>query len=346
MATSKIKDTIKKVMPAVVSIVISKSLESIEKELAHEFYGHAPLEGLPEIPDEAVDAHGMVKIGGGSGFVVNPNGVILTNKHVVIDPEAEYMVLLNDGQKLKAAVLARDPVEDIAILKIEAVNLPTVSLGNSDNIELGEEILAIGNALGLFRNTVSSGIVSGLSRTIKAAPDPRAPVQEMRGLIQTDAAINPGNSGGPLVNLKGEAIGINAAIVYGAQNLSFALPIGAAKRDLEDLKKFGHIKRPLLGLRYVNVDENLKAKMKLAADYGALVLGHGPRREGVIPGSPAHVAGIQEKDHIIECNGEKITEEKTIQDFLENLSVGDTMRLKLLRKGKPMELKVVLAERK
>jgi S1-C subfamily serine protease len=184
---------IKKVMPAVVSIVISKSLESIEKELAHEFYGHAPLEGLPEIPDEAVDAHGMVKIGGGSGFVVHPNGVVLTNKHVVIDPEAEYTVLLNDGRKLKAAVLARDPVEDIAILKVDATDLPTVALGDSDNTELGEEILAIGNALGLFRNTVSSGIVSGLSRTIKAASDPRAPVQEMRGLIQTDAAINPGS---------------------------------------------------------------------------------------------------------------------------------------------------------
>lgn len=333
-------------MPAVVSIIISKSLEEIEKEMAHEFYGHIPLGGLPEIPEEAVDAHGMVKIGGGSGFIVDPAGIIITNKHVVIDPNSEYMVLLNNGQKLKARVLARDPVEDIAILKVEAKDLPTVKLGDSAKTELGEEILAIGNALGLFRNTVSFGIVSGLSRSIKASSDPHSPVQEMRGLIQTDAAINPGNSGGPLVNLNGEAIGINAAIVYGAQNLSFALPINSAKRDLADLQKFGHIKRPLLGLRYVVVDENLKTKMKLATDYGVLVLGHGPKREGVMPGTPAAKAGLKEKDHIIECNGERLSEEKTLQDFLEDMAVGDAMDIKFYRAGKPMDARVILAERK
>jgi S1-C subfamily serine protease len=346
MATSKIKDTIKKVMPAVVSIVISKSLEEIEKEMSHEFYGHIPLGGLPEIPEEAVDSHGMVKIGGGSGFVVHENGVIITNKHVVVDPNSEYTVLLNDGRKLKASVLARDPVEDIAILKVSAAGLPTVKLGDSSDLELGEEILAIGNALGLFRNTVSSGIVSGLSRSIRASADPRSPIQEMRGLIQTDAPINPGNSGGPLVNLKGEAIGINAAIVYGAQNLSFALPINSAKRDLHDLEKFGRIKRPLLGLRYVVVDENMKDKLKLKFGYGVMVMGHGPKREGVMPETPAAKAGLKEKDHIIECNGEKLTEEKTLQDFLENMNVGDVMNLKFVRKGKEMEAEVTLAERK
>ncbi len=346
MSISPIISTIKKVMPSVVSIVISKSLQSIEKEMPPELFGLNPMGEPMQIPDEAVDSHGMVKIGGGSGFVVLPNGVILTNKHVVVDGNAEYTVILNDGSKFKAAVLARDPIEDIAILKIDAKNLPTVRLGNSSKVELGEEILAIGNALGIFKNTVSNGIISGLSRSIRAASDPRAPMQELRGLIQTDAAINPGNSGGPLVNLRGEAIGINAAIVYGAQNLSFALPINAARRDLEDLKSHGRILRPLLGLRYIVVDENLRDKMKLAAPYGALVLGQGNHTQAIIPDSPAYKAGIKEKDLIVECNGEKLTEEKTIADFLEKLGVGDTMHLKLLRAGKEVEAKVVLAERK
>ncbi len=347
MATSNIVKTIKKVMPAVVSIVISKSLEDIEKEMPPELTMPGPMGEEPfQIPKDAVDSRGMVKIGGGSGFIVHENGIILTNKHVVADSNSEYTILLNDGRKFNGVVLARDPIEDIAILKIKADNLPVVTLGDSSKVELGEQILAIGNALGLFRNTVSSGIISGLSRSIRAAADPKAPMQELRGLIQTDAAINPGNSGGPLVNMDGEAIGINAAIVYGAQNLSFALPINAAKRDLEDLKSFGRIRRPLLGLRYVVVDENLKDKMKLTVDHGMLVLGHGHQNEGVVPGSPAHKAGIKEKDVIFECNGEKLTEEKTIQDFLEDMSVGDKMNLRLMRGEKEMEAEVVLSERK
>ncbi len=344
---TQIISTIKKVMPSVVSISISKNLADVKKEMKEEFASASPTVGeMPQIPEDAVDSHGMVKIGGGSGFIVHANGIILTNKHVVTDGNAEYTVLLNDNRNFKAIVLARDPIEDIAILKIEATKLPAIRLGDSSKVELGEEMLAIGNALGLFRNTVSSGIVSGMARTIRAATDPKAPMQELRGLIQTDAAINPGNSGGPLVNMRGEAIGINAAIVFGAQNLSFALPINAAKRDLEDLKTHGHIRRPLLGLRYLVVDENLKYKMKLAASYGALVLGQAPQTEAIVPGSPAHKAGLQEKDLILECNGEKLTSEKTIADFLETLKVGDKMNLKLVRNGKEIDTQVVLAERK
>src|SRR3989344_8277622 len=172
--------------------------------------------GVPEmrIPEEKIDAHGRVQIGGGSGFIVDPNGIILTNKHVIADPNAEYTIVTFDNKKYPAVILGRDPVDDVAILKIEAKNLPTIPLGESEHIELGQADLAIGNALGIFQNTVSSGIISGLSRSIAAKADQESPVQEMRGLLQTDAAINPGNSGGPLVNMNGEAIGINAAIVF------------------------------------------------------------------------------------------------------------------------------------
>lgn len=344
---SDITKTIKKVMPAVVSIIISKTLEEIEKELPAEMMPLMPF-GLPDlqIPPDKIDSHGMVQIGGGSGFIADPNGVILTNKHVISESNAEYTVITAEGKKYKAEVAARDPVDDVAILKIAAKNLPIAKLGDSSKLELGEEVLAIGNALGIFKNTVSKGIISGLARSIAAKPDPQEPIQELRGLIQTDAAINPGNSGGPLVSLAGEVIGINAAIVFGAQNLGFAIPINSAKRDLADLKKYGHVRRPLLGLRYINIDENMKEKLNLPADHGALVAGRGPHNKGVILNTPAAKAGIKEKDIILECNGEKLTAEKTIQDFLEEMAVGDVMNLKILRSGKKMDLKVVLAERK
>ena len=337
---SPIIKMIKGVMPAVVSIVISKNLEKLEKEIAKEF----PLFG-PEmkIPEENIDSRGMVKIGGGSGFIVDKKGIIITNRHVVTDTDAEYMVVTDDNKKLKAEILARDPINDVAILKIEppADGLTTVTLGDSNEIELGQTVMAIGNALGIFKNTVSSGIVSGLSRSIAAQADSYS-VQELRGLIQTDAAINPGNSGGPLVDIFGQAIGINVAVVFGAENIGFAIPVNAAKRALSDLKKYGRIRRPFLGIRYLTIDQNLKEKLKLSVDYGALIASE---QHAVVPHSPADSAGLKEKDIILEINDEKITTDKTIQDFLENLSVSETIKLKVLRDGGELDIKMTLAER-
>lgn len=342
-----IAETVKKVMPAVVSIVIYKSLEKLEKELPLDLMPITPW-NAPElrIPEEAIDEHGMVRIGGGSGFIVEPNGIIVTNKHVIADPEAEYTVVLNTGEKFESEILARDPINDVAILRIKAKNLPVVPLGDSAALELGETAIAIGNALGIFRNTVSAGIVSGLSRSIAAQPDPRSPVQEMRGLIQTDAAINAGNSGGPLVNLAGETVGINAAMVYGAQNIGFAIPINTVRRDLEDLKEYGRVRRPLLGLRYLIIDETMKHKMDLPVDHGALIINQGSHAPGVAPKSPAAQAGIKEKDIVLTYGGEKIGPDRTLQDCLENAAVGDTVSLTVLRDGKEFTAKVTLVERK
>ncbi|MEK7555641.1 MAG: trypsin-like peptidase domain-containing protein [Patescibacteria group bacterium] len=338
MPNSPIVQTIKKVMPAVVSILISKHFQEIEKMV------------LPKskIPKNQIDGRGMVNVGGGSGFFVDKNGIIVTNKHIIIDPNSEYTIIINDNQKFEAEILARDPVNDVAILQIanSRKNFPTVKLGDSSKLELGEDVIAIGNALGLFKNTVSSGIVSGLSRSIAAKMDSKSPIQEMRGLIQTDAAINPGNSGGPLVNLKGEAIGINVATVFGAENIGFALPINEAKRDLEELKKYGRIKRPFLGIRYILVDENIKNKLNLTVDCGAFVINENPSEKAVVENSPASRAGIKDGDIVLECNNEKINQDKTIQDFLEILEVGDTLKLKILRNKKEFEVKIKLAERK
>ena len=347
---SPIVETIKKVMPAVVSIAISKKLEAIEKEIPPDAMPFLPFKhGHLQVPDEMVDRKGMVKIGGGSGFIVDPKGIIITNKHVVADKDAEYTIITDSGEKYPGEILARDPIDDVAIVKINSRNsLPVVKLGDSLKIDLGESVIAIGNALGIFKNTVSSGIISGLARSIRAATEveKQPTLQELRGLIQTDAAINPGNSGGPLVNLNGEAIGINAAIVFGAQNLGFAIPINYIKRDLDDLKNHGRIRRPLLGLRYMMIDEGLKLKKHLGVDHGAMIIGHAPQFEAIIPGSPAAKAGLKEMDIILECNGRELTPERTIQDFLEEMEVGDVLNLKVMRGKREFQTKVVLTERK
>ena len=352
MEERRVIKTIKQIMPAVVSIVVSKHLEDIEKNIPAELYAELPKIGNGKhqkvgIPEDLVDDHGMVEVGGGSGFIVEPEGVIVTNKHVVSEPGGEYTVILNDNSRYPAEILTRDPLNDVAILKIKTKGrLPCVALGDASRLELGQSIIAVGNALGIFRNTVSRGIVSGLSRSIQAHADGDATMQEMRGLIQTDAAINIGNSGGPLVDSRGRAIGINSAIVSGAQNIGFAIPINAVKRDLRDLKKFGHIRRPLLGVRYMLIDNKLQTKMNLPVAYGALVIKESSHDHGVVPGSPAFLAGIMERDIILEVNGMRVDRDHPIQDFLEDLAVGDVIELAVMRNGKKFPAQVTLTERK
>ena len=336
-------NTIKDVLPSVVSIAITKSLEDVKKEMHRMVHGRGK---DAEISSDLIDAHGMVSVGGGSGFVVSSDGLIITNKHVVFDTRAEYSVITSDNKAYPAMILTRDPIYDVAILKINASGLPIVKLGDASKLELGESVITIGNALGIFRNTVSLGIVSGLSRVIVAQADPKSKPQEMRGLIQTDAAINSGNSGGPLVNLDGEVVGINAAIVSGAQNINFAIPINAVKRDLDDLLRFGHIRRPLLGLRFVSVDENLQEKMKLKIGYGALVIKESPKDFAIVPKGPADKAGIKEGDIIFECNEKKITPENTLPDCIDQNRPGDIIRLKILRHDKEYFTKLTLEERR
>jgi S1-C subfamily serine protease len=338
MDDKRVIKVIKKVMPSVVSIAIAEKFEDLQKQFPKGFN--------PTVPDGTVDERGMVQTGGGSGFIVAPNGLILTNKHVVSEKKAEYTVILSDGRTFPATILSRDPINDMAILKIAADGLPCVRLGDATKLELGQSLIAIGNALGIFRNTVSVGIVSGLSRSITAQAEPDAAPQEMRGLIQTDAAINPGNSGGPIVDRDGCVVGVNAAIVSGAQSIGFAIPVNAARRDIDDIKKFGRINRPLLGVRYMMIDETMKKKMNLPTDHGALVMRESEHDYAVVPESPAEKAGIQEKDIILELNTKRLDREHPIVDFLEESNVGDEVELLVLRDGKQFSVKTILTERK
>ncbi|MBI5045523.1 MAG: trypsin-like peptidase domain-containing protein [Candidatus Niyogibacteria bacterium] len=345
----KIISVTKKALPAVVSIVITKDLEQITSELSfnpmfNNPYDRAFLESkLREAPK---DEHGRIKIGGGSGFIISPDGIVLTNKHVVMDTKSEYGVIMGGGKKYDAEVLARDPLNDVAIIKIKAKGLPYLELGSALNLELGQTVIAIGNALNEFQNTVSTGVVSGLSRLITATTDIAGHQERLKGLIQTDAAINPGNSGGPMINLDGKVIGINSAIVFGAQNIGFAIPIERAKADLEEIKKYGRIRRPFIGLRHIMLNQILKDRFHLPVENGALIMSEGlPQGEtAVIPNSPAEKAGIKEFDIILRCNNKDINEENTLEDQLSNLKIGDAAKLTVLREGKKLEKKIVLGE--
>jgi len=340
-------DTVQKVMPAVVSIMVGKTYQELLRERPQELmvpHGDhidppPPEEALPHTPG------GKIRVGGGSGFLVSPDGMIVTNKHVVHDHTAEYIITTAAEDIYTAKVLARDPMDDVAILKIEAQNLPVIPLGDSNHIQLGQCVLTVGTALGEFQNTVSSGIISGLSRFINAITDMEGHSQRLRGLIQTDAAINPGNSGGPMVNLNGEAVGINAAVVFGAQNIGFAIPINRARRDLKELEKFGRIRKPFLGIRYVLLNPLLQKKFGLPVSHGALILREGvPGRPAIVQGSAAHKAGIHEADIIIELNHKPIDDKTAIEDVLENLPLGKKVEAKILRKGAEKMIAIMVEE--
>ncbi len=335
----------KKASPAVVSIIISKDLNKIPG------YSSAPLDFGPfslflnnNDPNNEAEPN-IQKVGGGSGFIISSDGLIATNRHVVEDTAATYTVLTNDGKKYDAKVLSRDPVNDLAIVKIEATDLPTVPLGDSTELQLGQKVIAIGNALGEYSNSITTGVVSGIGRSITAGTTTGS--ENLEGVIQTDAAINPGNSGGPLLDIGGSVIGINTAIDSQGQSLGFAIPINDFKKDLESFNKFGRIVKPFLGIRYVLVNETIKEENKLTVDYGALILkGSGSSSPGVVAGSSAAKAGLKEGDVILEINGRRIDQDHSLASMLKDYSPNDIVKMKVLTGAETREITVTLGESK
>jgi len=342
MFKSPIAKIAKKVCPAVITVLVSKDLPKVEDFYSFPFGGKEYIMPKNNGNKENLES---TQIGGGSGFIISKDGYIITSNHVVADMNADYTVIIEPTKKFPAKVLSRNPINDLAILKIDALNLPYIEMTDSDKIEIGQEVLAVGNALGEFTDTLSAGIVSGLSRYITAFGGIENQTQNLRGLIQTDAAINPGNSGGPLVNMQGQVIGINTATIMGAQNIGFAIPINYAKKDLQEVKKFGKILVPFLGIKYVLISKEMAKANKLPVEDGAIVVREALGESPVIKNSSADKAGIREFDILIYCNGEKITLENPLAHILQKCPIGRETTFEILRNGEKLELKANLSEK-
>ena len=317
-------------LPAVVSIVASKYVEYLDFPQKDFFFFQEP-----EIKERLQTEEG-------TGFLISEDGFILTNEHVVGDENAEYTVFLSTGEEKDAQVVARDPLQDLAVLKIEGNDFPTVTIGDSDTVRPGQTAIAIGNALGEFRNTASVGIISGVDRRVVARGGYTAEVLD--DVIQTDAAINFGNSGGPLLNLKGEVIGVNTATTVRAEGIGFALPINRARRAMEGAKEDGRIVYPFLGVHYVIIDSEIKREKDLPVDYGALIVYQRGEGRAIVPGSAAEKAGIREGDIILEFEGEKITKNNSLARVITRYNPGDTVEIKVLRGNEEKNLEATLGE--
>lgn len=327
--TNYVTQVVKEVGPAVVQINASRTVSVKQPEMFNDpffrrFFGSQ----MPAFPDKEVQR------GTGSGFIISPDGKILTNAHV-IDGADKVSVILKDGRTYQGRVLGTDPLTDVAVVQIEANNLPVAKLGNSDNLEVGEWAIAIGNPLGLD-NTVTTGIISATGRS-----GSQIGVADRRvDFIQTDAAINPGNSGGPLLNERGEVVGINTAIIRNAQGLGFAIPISKAQTIAEQLIANGKVDHPYLGVQMVQLTPELKQQLQASQQQFTVRKDEGVLIVRVMPNSPADNGGIKAGDVITNINGQAVVQPSKVQDLVEQTPIGQRLSLQLDRQGRTVNLDV------
>lgn len=326
-------DVVKKVSPAVVTVGITKSQPVFNFE---DRFGFGPF-GFFETPTPRQQGTRQIRQDIGSGFVVRNDGLVVTNKHVVSDPAAKYRVITTDNKSYNVQRIYRDPINDLAILKINASGLPTVELGDSSKLQVGQFAIAIGTALGEFRSTVTTGVVSGLSRGITAG-SPFEGSEKLNDVIQTSAAINPGNSGGPLLNSSGQVIGVNVAVASEAQNIGFALPINLLKNSLKTFEANGQFtKRAFLGVEYRMVTRDLAILNEIPE--GAYV-------QSVVEDSPAAKAGVEQGDIVTKIDGKQLREtEGGLASIISSKKPGQTVDLTIYKgDGKTETVKAVLTE--
>lgn len=272
----------------------------------------------------------------GTGFVVGNEKFVITNKHVVSDVEAKYKIIDKNDKEYDVSKIYRDPSNDLAILEVKDLSVDSIYLGDSDKLRVGDDVVAIGTALGEFRHTVTTGVISGLGRGITASDGFGGFVESLENIIQTDAAINPGNSGGPLINRCGEVIGVNVAVSRNAENIGFAIPINVVKNSLENFNKTGKFERAMLGVRYNMISE--QAALRNEVPVGAYVA-------EVVEGSSADEGGIKEGDIITSFNGEKLVN-KNLADLVSKTKIGDKVKVKVFRwkESKELELNITMKE--
>jgi len=328
--TNFVVAVVNKVEPAVVQINTSRTVRRQVPEIFNDpFYRRFFGQQVPVQPQQRVER------GVGSGFVINPNGQILTNAHVVNNADT-VTVSFSDGRTVEGKVLGQDTVTDVAVVQVPGNNLPTVELAKSEQVQPGQWAIAIGNPLGL-QETVTVGVVSATDRSISdiGLSDSRV------GYIQTDAAINPGNSGGPLLNARGQVIGVNTAIIQGAQGIGFAIPIDTAQRIAQQLITQGKVEHPFIGIQMVSLTPEIKQRInslansnvQLQADRGILIV-------RVVPGSPADTAGLRAGDVIQQINNQPVTTAGAVQQLIEKSGVGANMQMQLQRNDRTVQVTV------
>ncbi|MBI4064848.1 trypsin-like peptidase domain-containing protein [Candidatus Gottesmanbacteria bacterium] len=324
---SVVIDVVDKASPSVVTVGITKTRKLGDMLEINPFDPFSPFRRTPGKMQKLEQDIG-------SGFIVGSDGLIVTNKHVVADTEAKYRVITKDDTSYDVVKIYRDPVNDIAIVKIPASSLPTVELGDSSKIKVGQLAIAIGTALGEFRHTVTTGVISGVGRGITAGSPFEGYVERLDNVIQTDAAINPGNSGGPLLNSSGQVIGINTAVSGEGQNIGFAIPIHVVKDALSNFNTTGQFNRPFLGVRYKSITKD-QALLNDVPE-GAYIL-------EVVAGSPAEKAGLQEEDIVTKIDDVRLSGDNAeLAKVISKKKVGDTLSLAVWRDGKEMSVKVTL----
>lgn len=323
---SVVIDVAEKVSPSVVTVGIKKTQKVLDFE---EFFSPFGFFGFPQEREEKIEQDI------GTGFIVKSDGLIVTNKHVVADIKAEYKVITKDDKEYKVEKIYQDPANDLAILKIQASGLKPVKLGDSSNLKVGQFVIAIGTALGEFRHTVTTGVVSGLGRGIQAGDPFSGYVEQLDNVIQTDAAINPGNSGGPLLNSLGEVIGVSVAVSQAGENIGFAIPINVVKESLKNFEETGSFQRAFLGVRYKMISRDLALLNEVPE--GAFVV-------EVIEGSAAAGAGIVRGDIITKIDGQKLEGEGGLAKIVEKKKAGDKVKIELWREGEMREVEAVLRE--
>ncbi len=279
----------------------------------------------------------------GTGMIVSSNGYILTNKHVVEGARRATVILANGTTYKDVEVVGNDPMNDVAFLKIPNVsNLTPIELGDSKTVRVGQHVIAIGNALGQYDTSVTSGIISGIGRPVQAGDESGTSIESLSDLLQTDAAINSGNSGGPLINVQGQVIGMNTAVAADAQNIGFAIPIGAVKGMLAGLIASGNVERPIVGVQYVTITPDTKTQYNLPVSQGDYV--YSEAGSAVKSGGPADKAGIKDRDILLKVNGEQISPGKSIATLIGEYRPGDVVTISLQRDGKTMDVRVTLGK--
>jgi serine protease Do len=335
---SAIIDLVEKSNQSVVSISISKQIP-LRRSTPFDFFFGIPMQDNSQPQDEDMNR----TIGGGTGFVVSSDGLIVTNKHVVSDSTATYKVLFNDGSEIQAEVKALHPTQDLAIIKVDKNNLKPVEFADSEQLKVGQTAVAIGNALNEFDNTVSRGVISGLRRSIVAS-DRQGKSEQLSQVIQTDAAINQGNSGGPLLDINAKVIGVNVATAQGAQSIGFAIPSNVVVRMIEDYKKFGKVKVPFIGVRYNMLVPGSEQAKEYGVENGALIIGD-VQAPAIVPNSPASKAGLKTGDIITKINDKNLSIKQQLADIVSQYKIGDKIELLVIRDGKEERLSLTLEER-